>query len=206
MALPLRVFAATSNAGKLREFALAAQAFAELEIAPLPGFREIVPAEETGLTFEENARLKALYYGAYSDDLVFAEDSGLEVAALGGVPGVYSARYAGDGATDAANNALLLEQLASAVDRSARFVCVTALARRGEVLATFEGFVEGVIADAPQGEHGFGYDPLFFHPPSGCTTAQLSPEAKLAISHRGAAFRQMLLWLHHHAPSLGGRG
>lgn len=165
MTLPLRVFAATSNAGKLREFALAAQAFPELEIAPLPSFREIVPAEETGLSFEENARLKALYYGAYSDELVFAEDSGLEVAALGGAPGVYSARYAGEGATDAANNSLLLERLAGAVDRSARFVCVIALARRGEVLATFEGFVEGVIADASQGEHGFGYDPLFFHPP-----------------------------------------
>ena len=205
MAFPLRVFAATSNAGKLREFALAAAAYPELEIAPLPGFRGIVPAEETGLTFEDNARLKALHYGAYSSDLVFAEDSGLEVAALGGVPGVYSARFAGEGATDAANNALLLEQLAGAGNRSARFVCVIALAWRGQVLATFEGWVEGFIAEAPQGDHGFGYDPLFFHPPSGCTTAQLSPEAKLAISHRGAAFRQMLFWLHTHAPSLDDR-
>jgi XTP/dITP diphosphohydrolase len=205
MAFPLRVFAATSNAGKLREFALAAAAYPELEIGPLPGFREIIPAEETGLTFEDNARLKALHYGAHTGDLVFAEDSGLEVAALGGAPGVYSARFAGEGATDAANNALLLERLAGIGDRSARFVCVIALARRGEVLATFEGFVEGFIAETPQGDHGFGYDPLFFHPPSGCTTAQLSPEAKLAISHRGAAFRQMLAWLHHHAPSLDDR-
>lgn len=199
MPLPVRVFAATSNAGKLREFALAAASYPELEIAALPGFVGIPAAEETGATFEENARLKALHYGAHTDELVFAEDSGLEVTALGGAPGVYSARYAGEGATDAANNALLLKRLAGAADRSARFVCVIALARRGQVLATFEGFVEGEIAELPSGTNGFGYDPLFFHPASGCTTAQLAPEAKLAISHRGAAFRQMLVWLHEFA-------
>jgi XTP/dITP diphosphohydrolase len=202
MAAKRRVYAATSNAGKLREFALAAERYADLEIAALPGFGEIPPAEETGATFAENARLKALHYGAYTGELVFAEDSGLEVGALGGEPGVYSARYAGEGATDAANNALLLERLAGVKERAARFVCVIALARRGTVLATFEGAVEGVITEAPRGSHGFGYDPLFFHPPSGCTTAELAPEAKLAISHRGAAFRRMLAWLHEYAAAL----
>lgn len=190
-----RLFAATSNAGKVREFALAGTELSGCEIAPLPNFRELPTVEETGATFEDNARIKAVHYSGFTNDLVFAEDSGLSVDALGGAPGVYSARFSGIGASDAENNALLLERLRGVSNRSARFVCVIALARQGRVLATFEESVEGEILEEPRGANGFGYDPLFYHPPSGCTTAELAPSAKLAISHRGRAIRALAAWL-----------
>lgn len=190
-----RLFAATSNAGKVREFALAGAELSAYDIAPLPNFRELPTVEETGETFEANARIKAMHYSGFTDELVFAEDSGLSVDALGGAPGVYSARFSGAGASDAGNNQLLLERLRGVANRSARFVCVIALARQGRVLATFEGSVEGEILEEPRGANGFGYDPLFYHPPSGCTTAELAPSAKLAISHRGRAFRALTAWL-----------
>jgi XTP/dITP diphosphohydrolase len=161
----------------------------ELRIEPLPGLQHIPPCDETGATFEENAIQKALYYGAYSDGWLFAEDSGLEVDALGGAPGVYSARFAGDGATDGANNALLLERLAESDVRTARYVCVIALVRGGELYDTFRGTVEGEILREPRGDNGFGYDPLFYYAPFGCTFGEVTRDRKHIVSHRGAALR-----------------
>jgi XTP/dITP diphosphohydrolase len=188
----VRLDCATGNAGKIREFALAAPT---LEIVPLANFAALPAVEETGATFEENAVLKALGYGVHSGGFLFAEDSGLEVEALGGAPGVYSARFAGPGASDAANNALLIEKLRGAGNRSARYVCVIALAGDGKLLGTFRGEVEGSILEAPRGEGGFGYDPLFFYPPFGCTFAEAAPERKFAVSHRGAALRRLAEFL-----------
>lgn len=194
-ASPIRLAAATSNAGKLREFVLAAREFASLEIEALPGFRELPAVEETGATFEENARIKAIHYSSFTEDLLFAEDSGLVVDALGGAPGVYSARFSGASATDASNNQLLLDRLRGVADRTARFVCVIALARGGSVIQTFEGSVEGAILEEARGGNGFGYDPLFFYPPSNRTTAELNAVEKLEISHRGKALRSLFAWV-----------
>ncbi len=186
------LYACSSNPGKLKEFALLSPA---LPVAPLPGLASIPPPEETGASFEENARLKAAYYSSFTRELVFADDSGLEVDALSGAPGVHSARYAGPHANDEENNALLLRQLSPHTRRSARFVCVLALARCGCVLQTFRGSVEGEILPAPRGSNGFGYDPLFFYPPSGCSFAELLPEQKFAVSHRGIALRSLVRYL-----------
>ena len=189
----MTLWCATSNAGKLREFRLAAHG--EVEIWALPSLQEIPPAEETGTTFEANAAQKALYYSAHAPGMLFADDSGLEVDALGGAPGVISARFAGPAATDEANNRLLLEKLRAAADRTARFVCVVALAEKGRLLGTFRGAVEGRIIGQPRGSNGFGYDPLFFYPPFGCTFGEVEPERKFTVSHRGQALRAMLEWL-----------
>ncbi|MBI3683844.1 MAG: RdgB/HAM1 family non-canonical purine NTP pyrophosphatase [Acidobacteria bacterium] len=188
------LYCATSNPGKLREFRDAAGRLApgEFVFEPLPHLDEIPPAEETGGAFEENATRKALHYSRFTGSSVFADDSGLEVAALGGAPGVHSARFAGPGASSAANNRLLLEKLAGVNDRGARFVCVIALALRGEILGTFHGAVEGEILEEPRGSGGFGYDPLFYYPPLGCTFGEASEEQKLSVSHRGAALRRMI--------------
>ena len=184
------VYCGTSNPGKLREFQKAAPDF---EIRALPA---VIPApEETGSTFEENGAQKALAYGKHVDGYLFADDSGLEVDALGGAPGVISARYAGEHAADADNNALLLKNLAGVENRSARFVCVIALVRAGRVVKTFRGSVEGRIIDDPRGDGGFGYDPLFFHEPFGCTFGEASLEQKMQVSHRAKALRQMFTWL-----------
>jgi XTP/dITP diphosphohydrolase len=154
--------------------------------------------EEDGATFEDNARLKARYYARHLGVPCLAEDSGLEVDALGGAPGVYSARYAGTEGSraerDRANNERLLRELQGvpAERRSARFVCTLALADAGgQVLAEARGHYPGVIAEQPRGENGFGYDPLLFLPDRGCTSAELSPAEKHARSHRGAALRQL---------------
>lgn len=171
------LYCATTNPGKLREFAAEA----------LPDLTDIPPPEETGSTFEENAIAKALYYGAYTSEYLFAEDSGLEVRALDGAPGVLSARFAGPDATDAGNNALLLERLRGVRDRAARYVCVIALVNAGQLVRTFRGTVEGLITEEPRGTNGFGYDPLFYYPPFGCTFGQASPEQKQQVSHRSRA-------------------
>ncbi len=191
------IYACSTNPGKLREFQLAARdsSTGNLIIEPLPGIERISPPQETGTTFEENAALKAAYYSGFASELVFADDSGLEVTALGGAPGVYSARYAGPNATDAANNDLLMRQLESIKDRSAQFVCVIAVARAGSILATFRGTVEGKILDQPRGDGGFGYDPLFFYPPFARTLAEATAEEKFSVSHRGQALRAMITWL-----------
>jgi XTP/dITP diphosphohydrolase len=189
----MTIYCATGNPGKLREFRLAG-AVLGIEIEPLAGLKSIEAPEETGATFEENAALKAAYYSRFAPGLLFADDSGLEVDALGGEPGVLSARYAG-GAGDDANNALVLERLGETPNRSARFVCVIAVAEAGVVRATFRGTVEGEILKEIRGPEGFGYDPMFYYPPFGCTFGEVEGERKFAVSHRGNALRQMLAWL-----------
>ena len=188
------LYACSSNTGKLAEFTLALPQshVTDVEIIPLPGLENITPPAETGATFEENAALKALYYSQFASHLVFADDSGLVVDALGGEPGIYSARFAGPQATDEQNNSLLLRRLEPGMNRHARFVCAIALAQAGHLLTAVQGTAEGEILEAPQGSAGFGYDPLFFYPPLGKAFAELSPEAKLAVSHRGNALRALL--------------
>jgi XTP/dITP diphosphohydrolase len=186
-----RLFCATGNAGKLREFRMAARE-APVEIELLPRFRELPPAVEDGMTFAENAVRKALHYGHYAEGPLFADDSGLEVDALGGAPGVYSARFSGPEATDESNNRLLLEKLRGIPDRAARFVCAIALVEAGEVRGVWHGAVEGRILDGPRGGNGFGYDPLFWYEPFGCTFGEAADEEKFAVSHRGQALRKML--------------
>jgi XTP/dITP diphosphohydrolase len=187
----VKFWCATGNPGKLREFQGAAAA-GGVEIEGVPDFRRIPECIESGTTFAENAILKARHYAPYAPGPVFADDSGLVVDALGGAPGVYSARFAGPGATDEANNRLLLDRLRRVENRHARFVCVIALVDDGDLRGTFNGAVEGEMLDAPRGLRGFGYDPLFYYAPFGCTFGEASEEQKLAVSHRGQAFRKML--------------
>jgi XTP/dITP diphosphohydrolase len=191
------VYACSINPGKLREFSLAAResGIAGIRILPLPELGKIATPEETGTTFEANAIDKARYYSAFTTELVFADDSGLEVDALNDEPGVYSARYAGIGASDAANNDRVLVRLGNTPDRAARFVCVIALARAGELVQTFHGEVAGEILHAARGDNGFGYDPLFFYPPERRAFGELTAEEKFRVSHRGDALRQMYRWL-----------
>ncbi len=186
----MKLYCATTNPGKLREFQAAAQRFG-IDVEPLAGLNRIPPCEETGASFEENAVQKALHYAAYAPGALFADDSGLEVDALGGAPGIYSARFAGPEATDEANNRLLLERLKGAERRTARFVCVVALAGAGGGVRTFRGAAEGVMLEDPHGSNGFGYDPLFYFPELKCTFADLTEEQKLDVSHRGKALAQM---------------
>jgi len=164
-------------------------------VEEVPGLSHVPPCEEAGATFEENAVAKALYYSAFAPGIVFVDDSGLEVDALGGAPGVLSARFAGPHATDEANNRLLLDRLQGAGDRAARFVCVVAAAERGTLIHTFRGVVEGVVLHQPRGSHGFGYDPLFYYPPFDCSFGELHPNRKLEVSHRGSALAQMTAFL-----------
>lgn len=187
---------ATTNAGKLREFRAAAGhwGFPEISIESLPGLKSIEPPLEDGDTFAANAATKAVYYSRYSPELVFADDSGLVVDALDGAPGVYSARYAGPDASDSDNLRLLLERLERIDQRSARFECVVALARAGALLASFHGAVSGRITRTAHGTNGFGYDPVFYYEPFGCTFGQAGGDRKLDVSHRGQALRAMLTW------------
>jgi len=191
------LYCATTNPGKLREFRLAAERLGggKFEIVPLPDLGDIEPPDETGQTFEENAVQKALYYSAHAPGMLFADDSGLEVDALGGAPGVLSARFAGPDASDEDNNRLVLERLGDAAQRGGRFVCAIALAEKGRLVRTFRGVVEGSILDAPRGPNGFGYDPLFYYPPFGCSFGEVSGERKLTVSHRGRALGAMMEWL-----------
>lgn len=184
----MTVYCATSNKGKLREFQLAAPDF---DVQQLP--RPVPAPDETGATFEENAIGKAEYYGGFIDGYLFADDSGLEVDALGGAPGVHSARYAGDQQDSDANIRKLLEALADVPDarRAARFRCVIVVARPDGATLVTEGTCEGRITRVPRGRHGFGYDPVFLHPPSGHTFAELSAAVKNHISHRARACRQL---------------
>jgi XTP/dITP diphosphohydrolase len=192
------VYCGTSNKGKLREFQLAAPEF-DLRSVDAP------PPEEHGATFEETAIEKALYYSEHapvdSATWVFADDSGLEVDALGGAPGVHSARFAGPKATDEDNNALLLEKLRNVEklrgvgNRSARFVCSIALVRDRKLVQTFRGVVEGRIIEKPAGPHGFGYDPLFYYEPFGCTFGEASDQMKMSVSHRAQALSAMFSFL-----------
>lgn len=177
--------------------ALAGLAGPALDLDLLPRFSELPSFAETAPTFAENAAGKALHYSRYAELPVMADDSGLVVDALGGAPGVHSARYAGANATDAERIAKLLGELRSrhASDRRARFVCVAALAERGRVTGVFSDSVEGEILEAPRGEDGFGYDPIFWVPALGKTFAEISGDEKNLHSHRGKAFRKLLEFL-----------
>lgn len=185
----MRLYCATTNRGKLREFQAALDG--SFELIPLPGLAAIPVCEETGSTFEENAIQKAIYYSGYCDGPLFVDDSGIEVDALGGAPGVYSARFAGPGASDAANNRLLAARMQGVCDRTARFVCVVALAESGRLLRTFRGEAEGELLSEPRGPNGFGYDPLFYYPAFGCSFGEVAPEKKMTVSHRAKALRAM---------------
>jgi XTP/dITP diphosphohydrolase len=189
----MKIFLASSNPGKLREYReLAGDAAFDLEL--LPNFRDIPAFDETAPTFAENSAGKALYYSQFIDETVLADDSGLVVPVLGGAPGVLSARYAGPQATDADRVRKLLHEMADkkGEDRRAHFVCVTSLARQGRPLAVVSGRCDGLIANEPRGTGGFGYDPVFYFESLGQTYAQLSPAEKHLYSHRGKAFRKIL--------------
>jgi XTP/dITP diphosphohydrolase len=205
------LFLASSNPGKLREFRTAA-AERNVRLEALPGFAELAVCVEDGTTFEENARKKAVHYSRSSPGLIFADDSGICVEALDGGPGVYSARYAGPQATDEQNNERLLADIHQVearrrahaahspgphglFNRAAHYICVIALAEAGQIITVVEGRADGVIIDEPRGTGGFGYDPYFFYPPLGKTFAEIHPEEKFAVSHRGAAFRKLLDYL-----------
>jgi XTP/dITP diphosphohydrolase len=180
---------ATRNPNKTREFReLLGQAF---DVIDLRSFPEIAIPEETCRTFEDNATLKAIAASKKLPTLVIADDSGLEVDALGGAPGIFSARYAGENAGDVPNVNKLLRELRkrniATEKRSARFRCVIALAQNGKLLGVFEGFVEGKIVDPPRGSGGFGYDPIFEPKGFDQTFAEMAPEMKNKISHRGKA-------------------
>jgi XTP/dITP diphosphohydrolase len=198
-----RILIATSNPGKLRDFAGAAAIHA-VEVAGIRNFSSLTPVVEDGLTFDANAKKKAEEYSSYvPGEIVISDDSGLEVDALQGAPGVHSARYAADephkaeeNTDDELNNARVLRELKNVPreKRTGRFICVLVAARDGKTLATFRGEAEGLILDAPRGTNGFGYDPLFYFSQIGKTFAELSVEEKAKYSHRGAAFRQLLDW------------
>ncbi|MGC8779469.1 MAG: XTP/dITP diphosphatase [Anaerolineae bacterium] len=185
-----KLLVATHNQGKVREYR---ELLADLPIQVTYLDEEGIEMEvaETGQTFAENAQLKALTYARASGLWTWADDSGLEVDALGGAPGIRSARYAGDGATDADRYRKLLNALAGVPwdRRTARFRCVVALAIPDGQVRCAEGTCEGVIAFGPTGSNGFGYDPVFYLPERGQTMAQLPPEVKNEISHRGRAAR-----------------
>lgn len=189
----MRLYCATTNPGKLREFQMALRD--SIQVEPLPGLKSIPVCDETGATFEENAVQKALYYSKHCDGYLIVDDSGVEVKALGGAPGIYSARFAGLNATEAANNQLLLDRMRGMNDRSARFVCVVALANSARLVRTFRGEVNGRLLEAPRGTNGFGYDPLFFYEPFGCTFGEAPPERKMEVSHRAEALRQVRAYL-----------
>ena len=189
---------ATRNAHKTGEFR---QIFGErYQVCDLSEYPNLPEVEETGTTFEENSQLKAVEISVLLPDLlIMADDSGLEVDALQGAPGVYSARYSGDEATDASNRALLLENLRSTEargkQRSARFRCVLTLAQGGKTLHQTAGVVEGVITNEEKGDGGFGYDPLFV-PEGECQTfAQLPASTKHTMSHRGRAVTSMVTFM-----------
>jgi XTP/dITP diphosphohydrolase len=206
------IHVATTNPGKVAELAMGSQLWGNLGEDPegwiftvLPGLKNLPPCVEDADSFAGNAQKKALHYAQYVAGLVLADDSGLEVPALGGAPGVQSARYAGPAATDAQNNAKLLQAMNDVPPqmRTGRFVCELALARDGRFLARFSGVAEGFILGAPRGHGGFGYDPLFLDPIAGKTFAELTLGDKMQRSHRGKALRGLIEWLSANPSGLG---
>ncbi|HUB20532.1 MAG TPA: non-canonical purine NTP pyrophosphatase [Acidobacteriaceae bacterium] len=200
--MTVTLYAATTNPGKLRDFSVAAAEGGFILESP-PNFRSVSPPVENELTFAGNARLKAQYYSRLHPGLMVADDSGLEVDALGGEPGVRSARFAEDAGfaprdadasltADERNNLYLLARLRGVTQRTARYRCALAVARDGLVLFTGEGTVNGEILTAPRGTGGFGYDPLFLLPQLQSTVAEITLEQKDTLSHRGRAFRALL--------------
>ena len=191
-----RLVFATGNQGKVREFKQILGA--EYEILSLKDIGLDATIEENGTSFEENAIIKAKAVMELTGEMVLADDSGFEVDYLSGEPGIYSARYLGEDTPYSVKNAEILKRCEKAEgdERSARFVCVIACAFPDGKVITTKGVVEGLLADEPKGENGFGYDPIFYYPPSGCTTGELLPEEKNKISHRGIAIREMVKKLH----------
>ncbi|HYL64941.1 MAG TPA: RdgB/HAM1 family non-canonical purine NTP pyrophosphatase [Candidatus Methylomirabilis sp.] len=194
---PVKLFLASSNPGKVGEFrALAAKCASPLDVTIelLPGFEGLAAFEEKGPTIAENATGKALHYSRLMSGLVFADDSGLVVPALGGAPGVHSARYAGVGASNEERIAKLLAELRGkrGKERAAHFVCAIALAAGGRAMAVVTDRADGEILEAPRGNGGFGYDPVFYFAPLKKTFAELFMEEKNEFSHRGKAFRKLL--------------
>ena len=189
-----RLLIATTNPGKVREIC-EILAGVPIELHGLDEFPGIPDPEETGTTFAENARLKALYYSDKTGLPAAADDSGIEIDALGGGPGVHSARWQG---TDyGVKFAAIYRELArqKLTTSAARFVAHVAVARDGLIVFEATGIVEGEIAAEPRGTHGFGYDPIFLYPPYGCTLAEVDGEMKALVSHRGKAFREVRAWL-----------
>ena len=201
-----RLLVATTNPGKMREIRglLVAAPVTLLGLTDLPPIEE---PEETGATFDENARLKAIYYGAHFDGLTVAEDSGLVIDALDGEPGIRSARFLRPDASYVERFAEIYRRLAErpGAPPTARFVCALALVRDGRVIYETIGTVEGEIAAAPSGTGGFGYDPIFYYPPYESTLADVTQEDKVRVAHRGQAFRALANWLHVWLPPAGGR-
>jgi XTP/dITP diphosphohydrolase len=189
----MKLCLASGNPGKLHEFQVLAAGHA-LELQLLPGFAAIPEFEENAPTFAENAAGKALHYARHCQGMVFADDSGLVVPALGGAPGVHSARYAGAGASNEQRIAKLLAELQGkkGAERAAYFLCVIAAAQQGRAVAVVSAKVDGEILEAPRGCGGFGYDPVFFFPELGKSFAELQPEEKNQFSHRGKAFRRLM--------------
>jgi XTP/dITP diphosphohydrolase len=199
---------ATTNAGKLREIR-DVLAGLDIEVRALADYPAIAEPEETGRTFEENARAKALHYAAATGALVVAEDSGLEIDALDLDPGVYSARFGGDQApTYPQKFALIYRMLGErhAPESPARFACALALARPGAILFEARGTIEGRITAPPRGTGGFGYDPIFYYPPFGGTLAEMPADRKSSVSHRGQAFRKLREFLQAQGSGIGDRG
>ncbi len=187
-----RVIVATRNAHKVEEIRAI---LSDCEVLDLSAVEDPPEVEETGTTFVENATLKAVAISALTDALVLSDDSGLEVDALGGEPGVYSSRYAGEDGNDALNNAKLLRELTGREDRTARFRCVIVLAQGGQALADFSGAVEGRILQDGSGGGGFGYDPLFAPTGHDQSFAELGEEVKNGMSHRARALEGVVAWL-----------
>lgn len=189
---PTRLFLATTNDGKIREIQHALEGL-PIIFSTLKEVKDAEVCPEEKPTILENAIFKALHYSRYSNALTLADDTGLEVDALGGAPGVHSARYAGDLASDAKNNQKLLSDLEGVPKekRSARFVCVMAVAFRGRLIKSFHGHCDGRILAAPRGTGGFGYDPLFLCPTLNKTFAELTTDEKNKISHRGKALERV---------------
>ena len=187
-----RLLVATTNPNKVKEIRRVLDG-ADVEVITLDGWPDLAAPEEIGRTFEDNARLKATYYARATGQLTVAEDSGIEIDALDGVPGVESARYAGEETSYPEKFARLYAALArtGTRDSAARFVCALAMASPDAILFEARGVIEGRVAQEPAGSGGFGYDPFFFYPPYGRTLGQVSPEEKLAVSHRGQAFRKL---------------
>ena len=187
-----RLVVATTNRGKLKEIAFLL-AGAPVELRALADYPDVAAPDENGRTFAENARLKAVYYARHTGELTVAEDSGLEIDALDGAPGVESARFGGADSTYAGKFALIYDALRrrKAAGSPARFVCALALVKDAKVLFETRGTVEGEIAPEPRGTGGFGYDPIFYYPPFGCTLAEATAEQKSSVSHRGRAFRAL---------------
>lgn len=196
----MKLVVGTTNQGKLREITDILRS-APVELVTLDQFSDIPKPDETGATFAENARLKALHYAAATGLPSVADDSGLEIDELGKAPGVQSARWYGSdyGVKFAKIYELLRER--GAASSAARFVCHVALAHDGRILHETAGIVEGVIAPEPRGTNGFGYDPIFFYPPLGVTLAELDLDRKATVSHRGMAFRALRHYLSTFQPS-----